>query len=1163
MAFQIRPDSEPITGYRLVERLGTGGYGEVWKATAPGGLTKAIKIVFGHIGGDRTEQELKALDRIRKARHPFLLSLERFEIIEGQLFIVTELADMSLMDRFQACKKAGMPGIPRDELLGYLLDAADALDYLQKNYDLQHLDIKPQNLLLVGGRIKVADFGLVKDLHGTSATATGGVTPVYATPEAFDGRISRFSDQYSLAIVYEEMLTGIRPFPGTTALQLAAQHASSPPLLTPLPVHDRPTIGRALAKIPEQRFPTCRDMVDNLLKGSAPAPQAAGPAGHPAAAQGELSSASLGEMGATLSGARTSSGATLPPQAEAHVTPTKKAALTPKPKGEPKPDLNDLEAFSPSGEACLRPTLVIGIGGLAGQVLRRWKQRLAWRFGAWENVPAFQVLQIETDRRAIASLQERSGGVSLEPEETLFLPLHEYMHYRKYREEWLRWIHRQWLGDIPKSLLTEGKRPLGRLALIDNAGEARERFAQVLEAVNNPIARLRTAKTAGLIFREETPQIFVIASINGGTGGGMLLDVAYLVRQILSEREMESAAPSAFLLHATSQRTSERELALGNAWATLQELHHCTFAHTAPDNQSPVYGQGPPFQDSYLLHVGDRLSDGQIQSAASALGDYLFLNAATSLGGAIDHYRRSTRPRVGAVPDKCFLRTFLLSQISFPRHRLANRVADQLSRKIVQRWNAGSEKTQDWVVQEANQFFDGLELDFDSLAVHLQAAAESGMGEEPVAYFRKLLEEAHPLTAGAAQPAAGNDQRAAWQQVENFFGAGKVATDEENESVASTLALDLIKKQALNRANEVSDKLVNWLEEAVESPEKRLPGAEAGAHAFLQKLRVLEARLGDILAEGKRSIARTRGRLAAGNFSGRPAATSWFPLARQSLDSKGRMEILLSYALDRLRLAFVQEMSGIYAVVDKHLADFLQALTMGRQGLRLLAEGFSTSLPPAQQPPPPQPAGWLELQPVGAKTLADGAREILNRFDLEKIRELDLNFQQLYLMPRGGLWKTITAKDQLGGWLRDRLRDYLRKAALDSLKNTDLPDLLLRTYPDCDEVKQALTDVVTAPSTPLPIEDGWRHFIVTLQPGEAGDMLSELLHHVVPNVTRTIVRSEGNIVICQEIAHLSAAEIAASLVGEDEGIREIGQRLLTRIDVNWLPLEEVESPCPA
>src|SRR5579883_2459113 len=146
MAVRIENLAEPIPGYRLIERLGGGGFGEVWKAEAPGGLLKAIKFVYGDLQeaseeGLRAEQELKALSRVKTVRHPYILNLERYDILDGQLIIVMELADRNLWDRYKECRAAGMPGISREELLGYMDEVAEALDLMNTEYQLQHLDI--------------------------------------------------------------------------------------------------------------------------------------------------------------------------------------------------------------------------------------------------------------------------------------------------------------------------------------------------------------------------------------------------------------------------------------------------------------------------------------------------------------------------------------------------------------------------------------------------------------------------------------------------------------------------------------------------------------------------------------------------------------------------------------------------------------------------------------------------------------------------------------------------------------------------------------------------------------------------------------------------------------------------------------------------------------
>src|SRR5947209_6308013 len=193
--------------------------------------------------------------------------------------IVTELADCSLADRLREHRDQGLPGIPREQLLRYLQEAAEALDLMNLRHQLQHLDIKPQNLFLVHDHVKVADFGLVKDLEGIRTAMTGGMTPVYAAPETFDGMVSRFCDQYSLAIVYQELLTGVRPFAANSVQQLVMQHLESPPNLTPLPQADRSPVARALAKKPEDRHPSCLAFARALLGSRLPNPGARLPAG--------------------------------------------------------------------------------------------------------------------------------------------------------------------------------------------------------------------------------------------------------------------------------------------------------------------------------------------------------------------------------------------------------------------------------------------------------------------------------------------------------------------------------------------------------------------------------------------------------------------------------------------------------------------------------------------------------------------------------------------------------------------------------------------------------------------------------------------------------------------------------------------------------------------
>ena len=236
-------------------------YSVAAEITPAGGMIGHSDVTYVIDAAGRTrrelnfDEELQAIQRDESVRHPFLLSMERVEVIDGELVIVMELADHSLQDLLHEQRGAGRNGIERGELLAYLGEAANVLDYMNVRHGLQHLDVKPGNLFVVADHVKVADFGLVRSLADHNGSLSlGGITPLYAAPEVFQNKLTPSCDQYSLAVVYIELLTGKLPFDGKNSRQLMVQHTTAMPNLEGLPASDQAIIARALAKDPAQRF---------------------------------------------------------------------------------------------------------------------------------------------------------------------------------------------------------------------------------------------------------------------------------------------------------------------------------------------------------------------------------------------------------------------------------------------------------------------------------------------------------------------------------------------------------------------------------------------------------------------------------------------------------------------------------------------------------------------------------------------------------------------------------------------------------------------------------------------------------------------------------------------------------------------------------------------
>lgn len=266
---------ESIGRFQIVRELGRGAMGVVYHAIDPNiGRPVAIKTIrLGDL--DNVEEREKLRERLfREARsagilnHPNIVTIYDVEEEDGVAYIAMEFVNGPTLDQLMSAKEP----LDCDRMFLVLRQAAAGLDYAHSK-DIVHRDVKPGNIMLAeGGIVKVTDFGIAKATTSDQFTMTGAIvgTPNYMSPEQVQGlAVSGHSDQFSLAVIAFEMLTGEKPFPGehltTVVYKIVAEEPAPPARLNAsLGARVDAVLRRALAKKPEERFETCTEFVDAL-----------------------------------------------------------------------------------------------------------------------------------------------------------------------------------------------------------------------------------------------------------------------------------------------------------------------------------------------------------------------------------------------------------------------------------------------------------------------------------------------------------------------------------------------------------------------------------------------------------------------------------------------------------------------------------------------------------------------------------------------------------------------------------------------------------------------------------------------------------------------------------------------------------------------------------
>ena len=260
--------------YTIERELGRGGAAVVYLARDNRQERHvALKVLHKELGQAIGAQRfLREIKHSSALHHPHLLTILDSGESRGTLYYVMPyMSDGSLRTRIAKEKQ-----LPIEDSLRIMKDVGEALSYAHEK-GIVHRDIKPDNVLFSGDHACLADFGIARAVDSVAMdtlTSTGLVvgTPAYMSPEQASGEktVDARSDQYSLACLLYEMITGLPPFIGATQQSVISQRFTQPPpsmrVHRPtVPDHIERAVKRALAVVPADRFPSVNEFVEALF----------------------------------------------------------------------------------------------------------------------------------------------------------------------------------------------------------------------------------------------------------------------------------------------------------------------------------------------------------------------------------------------------------------------------------------------------------------------------------------------------------------------------------------------------------------------------------------------------------------------------------------------------------------------------------------------------------------------------------------------------------------------------------------------------------------------------------------------------------------------------------------------------------------------------------
>jgi hypothetical protein len=827
------------------------------------------------------------------------------------------------------------------------------------------------------------------------------------------------------------------------------------------------------------------------------------------------------------------------------------------------------------GDGSLFPALVLGVGQVGLNVLQRLRANLTQRFRGLDPVRNIRLLLLDTDPEVMRSATRGPSGTALAANEVLLAPLNRPSHYLKPRDSRPpldNWINPTLLYRIPRSQVTTGVRALGRLAFCENYRTILRRLRQELDFCLNPDILAGAARQTGLGLRSNRPRVYLVASLGGGTGSGMFLDLAYTVRALLKQQGYEQPDVVGLLLLPTVDGQRTRLMTLGNAYAALTELSHFASPDTCftaryHEREAPVQDSEPPFNRSFMLRLPEETDEVSNREAMELAGQFLYRDLCSPLGRASD----LARAGISSPPwtrRGLYYSTFGLFRLSFPRQPLLAETARCLCQQLVARWMSKDskpvrEQVQAWIQEQ----WRSRALAADNFIGRLQDACQEQHLKDPEETLLATLEPLAQQVREAQLAAAGRRRTGgaaplpeiAPLQIEEALKriADQVGRPEDDPSAAEQPALvALLRETGDYLATEWSQKLAELVVQLLEDPAFRLAGAEEATRQLVatieQVLQQQEPLAREMTARSTGAYQRLQLLLAAptaGKIKAPPAGEV--------------VELLRKYARWRWQALQLTQTAAAFLCLRGHLSDELRELGFCRVRMGELQRGFEAL---RQKDPEAPPASGQLLLPPGCNTLAQAVEQVLASAGTDTLLELDREMEEMLRGKFGSLVQVCLASADTTRVVLTAMFETAEQFAVRLLPPQGAADLFeartdeeqcsdeLGSFYD-EAAPELLASRLAASAKP---EQDQELCIVAVPPGPAGERLVALargaLHEADPQTTA----SEDDILVYREVANQPLADLEQlGPLGRDAYHQMSAAEHFTphtRIDVTFMPI---------